>query len=310
MRFSVHTTVGKRLIRNVTVVDVQHWYDQWRKPVAPGGAERIDRAHDAVSMFRTVIRFCAALRKPECKMLAEELKLVKFEKGGARQEEMNYAQAAAFVRTALEMGRAGIIPADRALHMAIGTTAQFELMLRQKDIIGEWAPAAELTPKNEGIATTYGNEIWTGYFRWERIPGWRWRMKTSKSKYRAAAEFDLQKYSLLFPLLEQVPHHLRSGAIVKAENGLPIRESSHRAWFRQIARAAGIPDEVYNMDSRAGGATEADESGASIEAIQGALTHTKIDTTWRYLRRRTTKIAEVAAARSSKRAADQGDGTT
>ena len=164
MRFSVHTTVGKRLIRNVTVVDVQHWYDQWRKPVAPGGAERIDRAHDAVSMFRTVIRFCAALRKPECKMLAEELKLVKFEKGGARQEEMNYAQAAAFVRTALEMGRAGIIPADRALHMAIGTTAQFELMLRQKDIIGEWAPAAELTPKNEGIATTYGNEIWTGYF--------------------------------------------------------------------------------------------------------------------------------------------------
>src|SRR5450631_3574994 len=59
-----------------------------------------------------------------------------------------------------------------------------------------------------------------------------------------------------------------------------------------------------------GRATEADESGASIEAIQGALTHTKIDTTWRYLRRRSTKIAEVAAARSSKRAADRSDGTT
>ena len=176
------------------------------------------------------------------------------------------------------MGHAGIIPAERALHMAIGTAAQFELLLRQKDIIGEWAPAAELTTKNKAIATVYGAEIWTGYFRWERIPGWRWRMKTSKSKYRAAADFDLQKYSLLFPLLEQVPHHLRSGAIVKAENGLPIRESSHRAWFRQIARAAGIPDEVYNMDSRAGGATEADESGASIEASQGALTHTKADT--------------------------------
>ena len=260
-------------------------------------------------MFRTVIRFSAALRKPECKMLADELKLVKFEKGGARQEEMTYVQAAAFIRTALDLGRAGIIPAERALHMAIGTAAQFELLLRQKDIIGEWAPAAELTTKNEAIATVYGAEIWTGYFRWERIPGWRWRMKTSKSKYRAAADFDLQKYSLLFPLLEQVPHHLRSGAIVKAENGLPIRESSHRAWFRQIARAAGIPDEVYNMDSRAGGATEADESGASIEAIQGALTHTKADTTWRYIRRRSTKIAEVAAARSSKRAADHGDGT-
>jgi hypothetical protein len=35
-------------------------------------------------------------------------------------------------------------------------------------------------------------------------------------------------------------------------------------WFRQIARAAGIPDDVWNMDSRAGGATEADEAGAAL----------------------------------------------
>jgi len=38
----------------------------------------------------------------------------------------------------------------------------------------------------------------------------------------------------------------------------PVRRSR---WFRQIARAACIPDEVWNMDSRAGGATEADEAG-------------------------------------------------
>lgn len=142
---------------------------------------------------------------------------------------MNYAQAAAFIRTALEMGRAGIIPAERAFHIAIGTTAQFELMLRQKDIIGEWAPAAELTSKNEAIATVYGAEIWTGYFRWERIPGWRWRMKTSKSKYRAAADFDLQTYSLLFPLLEQVPHHLRFGGDRQGRKrpANPGRQPSH-----------------------------------------------------------------------------------
>jgi hypothetical protein len=309
----IEREVGKRLIRNLTVLDVEHWYEMWRLPTAQGENERIDRAHNAVAMFRTVLRFCAALRKSECKVLAEELKLVQFERGGAREEEMTLAQVGAFIRKVLELGRTGVIPADRALYLAIGVAAQFELLLRQKDIIGEWhasATEAGTAIAKGAVGIAAGDETWTGFFTWERIPGWRWRMRTSKSKYRAAAEFDLPKHSLLFPLLEQVPHHQRSGAIVKGEHGLPVRERSYRKWFRAVARAAGIPDEVWNMDTRAGGATEAEESGASLDAIQGALTHSKQDTTLRYIRRRTTKIADVAQARSQKRAADErgGDG--
>jgi hypothetical protein len=295
----IETTVGKRLIRNLTVLDVQHWYDEWRKPVVKEGRERIDRAHDAVSMFKTVLRFvAAALRRPECKQLDLENagSLVKFEKGGAREEEMTFAQAGSFIRKALEMGQSGVIAADRARYMAIGVAAQFELLVRQKDIIGDWGGAR--------------GEHWTGYFTWEKIPGWRWRMKTSKSKYRTAAEFDLSSYSLLFPLLEAVPHEERAGAIVKGEHGLPVRERSYRRWFRQIARAAGVPDEVWSMDSRAGGATEAEEGGATTDAIQGALTHSKKDSTLRYIRRNSTKIATVAEARGRKRAADEGGGGT
>jgi hypothetical protein len=63
-------------------------------------------------------------------------------------------------------------------------------------------------------------------------------------------------------------------------------------WFWQIARAAGIPDKVWNMDARAGGATEADEAGAALEASQSALTHTKESTTLRYLGRGRTKQLE------------------
>ena len=48
--------------------------------------------------------------------------------------------ASAFVRKALEMAAQGLIPAERGPMMAIGVAAQFETMLRQKDIIGEWAP--------------------------------------------------------------------------------------------------------------------------------------------------------------------------
>jgi hypothetical protein len=97
-------------------------------------------------------------------------------------------------------------------------------LLRQKDIIGDWGGAR--------------GEKWTGYFTWENIPGWRWRMKTSKSKYRTAAEFDLSIYSLLYPLLQAVPHDERVGAIIKGEHGQPVRERSYRKWFRQIAQAS------------------------------------------------------------------------
>jgi hypothetical protein len=288
----IEGTVGRRLIRNVTVLDVRHWYNQWRSPVEEGGPERIDRAHDAVAMFRTVIRFCAALRRPECKQLADELKLVKFERGGTRTEEMTSGYVGAFIKKALDMGQRGVIPAERARCMAIGVAAQFELGVRQKDIIGDWGGA-------------YGVK-WTGYFTWENVPGWRWRMRTSKSKYRTAAEFDLSSYGLLFPLLEAVPLGEREGAIVKGEHSLPVRERSYRNWFRQIARAAGIPDAVWNMDTRAGAATEAEEAGVALDAISAALTHSETRTTVRYIRRRNAKIAAVAEARKRKRASDEG----
>jgi len=48
------------------------------------------------------------------------------------------------------------------------------------------------------------------------------------------------------------------------------------------------------------------EAGAALEAIQGALTHSKQETTLRYIRALSTKIAAVAEARAAKRAAEQG----
>jgi hypothetical protein len=94
-----------------------------------------------------------------------------------------------------------------------------------------------------------------------------------------------------------VPHDERTGAIVKGEHGLPVRAAAMRQLVPRDRRAAGIPDEVWNMDARAGGATEADEAGARSKMIQGALTHTKERTTLRYLGaapRRSPRIAGSA----------------
>src|SRR5262249_29700008 len=141
-----------------------------------------------------------------------------------------------------------------------------------------------------------------GFFTWQNIPGWRWRMKTSKSKYRSAMDFDLSIYDrLLFPLLERVPHDERHGAIVKGEHGLPVRERSYRRWYRQIARAAGIPDDVWCMDTRAGAATEAEGAGVDGRLIQESMTHNDVRTTVRCIRRRSKKVAAVAEARNRSR---------
>jgi hypothetical protein len=297
----IEATVGARVVRNVTVIDVKRWYRNWRQPKVQGTPERIKRAHDAVATFRMILRFGFALGFDECGKLAERLSTQQFEKSGAREQEMTYAQATAFVRKALELGKASVIPWDRARSMAIGIAAQFDLLLRQKDIIGEWVPSQ---PDVADAIYDGAGEMWQGRFRWDNLPGWKLRLKTSKT--RSAIEFDLQNYSLLFPLLESVPLHERTGAVVTGEHGLPVRERSYRKWFRQIARAAGIPDEVWNMDSRAGGATEADEAGADLKAISDHLTHSETKTTVRYIRRVHKRTAAVAEARSRKRAAEGG----
>lgn len=318
-------TVGRRLIRNLTVLDCQHWYNEWRKPAPakpnmPIGPERIDRAHDAITMVKTVLRFNAAVSRtrPECGRLIDELEkassLVNFEKGGAREEEMTYAQASAFIRSTLDREARGIIPKDRGLYMAIGVAAQFELLLRQKDIIGERPRTQadlEKAIRRGATAIIYGNQTWAGMFTWENIPGWRWRMKTSKSKYRQAASFDLTIYGLLFPLLEAVPHDQRTGAVVKGEHGYAVQERTYRGWFREEARAAEIPDTVWLMDSRAGGATEAEEAGADLGKIRGLLTHSEKQeaTTVRYIRRRDKARVEVQKAREQSRGnGGAGDG--
>lgn len=319
----IEATVGQRLIRNLTKADFKHWYKEWRKGEisidADGkqtiGAERIDHAHDTISMVRTVIYFMASIGNEQCERVAKRVEKVKFEKGGAREGELTYQHVSSFIRTALELGNKGVIPRDRAHTMSIGVAAQFELMLRQMDIIGEWAPIGATRKLPAGIITldvpaSAPTEQWAGFFTWENIAGWRWRMKTSKSKYRAAQDFDLTRFSLLLPLLEAVPLHERTGAIIKGERGLPIRARSYYNWFKDIAEPAGIPAEVWNMDARAGGATEAEEAGATVQMIKGALTHTKESTTLRYIRRRSEKITgAVADLRSAKRASENDGGT-
>jgi len=64
-------------------------------------------------------------------------------------------------------------------------------------------------------------------------------------------------------------------------------------------RAAKIPDAAWNMDSRAGGATE---------AFNAAMLHEEESMTLRYIRRNASSPADAADGRNAKRAADNDGG--
>lgn len=273
----VKANIGDVAVSECKGIDARRWFKKWREPRAPGMPERLKRAHSAISTLIAALRFGQAIggrHGRECTRLATEMSGLRFPKPEPRRAEMTYAHAKAFVEVATANGHHGL---------AIGIAAQFELGVRQKDVIGEHHAGR-----------------WIGTFTWENIAGAGiWRLRTFKTK--APAAFDLKTYDLLWPLLQAVPQTERAGPIVKNQSGDPIRESDYRKKYRRLARQAGIPDDVWNMDARAGAATEALESGVSIEDVSRSLTHASTHMTRSYERRNQASIKLVGEARKRSR---------
>ncbi len=280
----LRATVGKRAIRAVAPLEVKRWFREWRAPKVEGGEERPKRAHDAVAALRMILRFGVSMKKTECRDLVDGLAKMQFEKSGARESVMTVDHARAFIKTALARGD------ERGLYMAIGLATQFETMLRQGDVIGEWS-RDEKTRR----------EVWIGSYRWENIQDGILRVRTSKSNSTKLVVHDLKRLDLLWPLIQRVPQSERHGAVIK-DRGEPVRETSYRKWFREIARAAEIPGDVWSMDARSGGITEALEAGAKMSDVSRTATHSNPQMTMRYDRTAESSPAAVAQARKNARA--------
>ena len=60
-----------------------------------------------------------------------------------------------------------------------------------------------------------------------------------------------------------MPTSARVGPVIIDETaGRPYAKHAYAREWRTIARMAGIPDGVWNMDARAGAITEAEDAGA------------------------------------------------
>ncbi|MDO8596612.1 MAG: hypothetical protein Q7R45_08310 [Sulfuricaulis sp.] len=288
-----------RVLARLTVRDFLRWYDELRDPATPGGTARTYRAHHVMTMLRILLGFgvafeiedVAAGQISQCVRLQTILGELRFENGIARSEAITAEQVVALRNVAHEQG-------DHSV--ALAQAFQFELVLRQKDVIGEWVPVEE-----PGLsATAASGRKWLYGLRWEEIsPDLILTHRMSKSRVGKLLTFNLRNYPMVMEELARIPVERRSGPVVlREQDGLPWMARKFSDRWRQLARLAGIPDEVYNMDSRAGGTTETlDATDGDLEAARKQAGHASVTTTQRYSRGALKSNSKIARLRVEQR---------
>jgi hypothetical protein len=252
-------------------------------------SQRTRKAHGIIAMVRRLVSYGVMAELPECKRLASVLEPARFKQPGRRKSKLELGHVLAFVAKAIERGR---------ISLALGTALQFETTLRQRDVIGEWAPSVG-TDNGSGIVLN--GRRWSGGMTWTDIPPDLVIMKET-TKIGADVAHDLKLCPIVVDVLTHIPPEQRVGPlIIDEEAQRPYAEHAYAREWREIARAAGIPDRIWNMDARAGGISEADDAGADLDAIRSAAGHTLASTTARYVRGTIGKSRKVADLRRAHR---------
>lgn len=159
----------------------------------------------------------------------------------------------------------------------------------QGDVIGKWSRDGEADEAR-----------WSGGLTWSHIKEGVLVKRTNKPATKV--EHDLTRLPDTQAELALVPAERRVGPIVICEGtDLPYRRRFYAAEFRRIARLAGIPDDVWSMDARAGAVTEALDAGADDSDVMNTAGHTQVSTTHRYNRSSLKKTARVAELRIASR---------
>lgn len=273
----IEKSVGERAIHKLRGSDFKNWYSQWAK----GG--KVRRAHGAIRKLRAVLSFGVVQKYPACTEAREILSLMRFKAPKARTRHMTYDQAGAICLQALKAGRPSI---------ALTTAMQWDTALRRIHIIGEWVP---VQPGDSGNLVR-GRTKWQGPTVGDITDNIF--LPPNQESGKAATGHDLATCPLVQFVLGHSPLPQIGPLIVSERTGLPYRENYYAHDFRAIAQAAGVPDDVWSMDARAGAITEA-EQATDINKAQKMAGHTSPKTTQNYVRGDGVQNnREVAKARS------------
>lgn len=318
----IRATIGKRhldMLREngvevprYTGADIRRWHNEWGLPIeviGPDGKPMKDnwgnvitaptapsRARHCIVQLRILAKHMVLIAKPTVAAslyLRNLLSEMEFATTKAREVAITRAQVNDFVKAALAKG----YPSQ-----AITTLAQFELIERRVHIIGYF----EGKPKQ-----------WRPGWIWQNIdhagPNATWRIRYYQDKVgRVLRDFDLKTVPDLLALIQAIPEAQRIGPVIIAERQRkahlrePWNERHYAEVWREIAREAGIPDQVWSMDARAGGTTEADTIPEITDRMMddaGGWTDPKTKT--RYRRNKQRNAGEVVNLRQRARSSEE-----
>lgn len=257
---------GGTKLRRINARRLLQWHAAWVD------GTKVYAGHAFVKKLRTVFGFgLTILEDKQCRRIRVVMNSLRFEAGKKRKSRLTARQAVAIMRAAHA----------RSWHsIALAQAFQFELMLRQKDIIGEWVPKREAGESG----TFYRGKKWIRGLQGSEIDQ-NMVLRHTTSKRQKDIEADLMECPMVMAELRRLIGTFPNGALVVNEhNGRPYTDYEFRRKWRICAVTAGVPDAVFNMDTRAGAISEAFDGEADPDFIRETSAHSDLATTQGYNR--------------------------
>ena len=224
---------GGERVSDLNMRTLDHWHKTW-----VGEQNHLAMAHSLMTMMRSLAAFGATvLENSDCRALRVTLHDMAFPMPKVRGKRLTEEDVNAIRRKAHDLRRSSV---------AIAQAFQFECGLRQKDVVGEWVPIGE--PGTSEIVDA--GEKWLRGIRWSDIDD-NLILRHTTSKTGRAVKVDLKLAPMVMEELGRLRERPTSGAIVVVDGTkLPYRTARFKKDWRLIATAAGVSEDVYNMDSR------------------------------------------------------------
>ncbi len=300
---------GQMALSEIRGRALKAWHKEWSVD-----GNRLATGSAFMRQLRALFSFGATmLEDQDCVRLCSVMSEMRFPGTKPRGVSVTYEHAKAVIDAAHEHFGWDSIALAQAL--------QFECTLRQKDVIGEMVPLSE-----PGVsAVIIRDEKWLRGVVWQEVDE-RLILRHITSKKQKMVEIDLKLAPLVMAELQDIAgeeplivvdeitkrvavnRHLlpASGPIVICEtSGLPWSGNEYRRKWRLVARFCGVPDNVWNMDSRSGAISEAIQSGAPIEFVRHAAAHSDVSQTADYDRTQAEATAKVMKMRVADRKTKQ-----
>jgi hypothetical protein len=212
---------------------ITRFYEMWRE------GNRISLSHSMATKLRMLFKFGAGtLNDPNCQRLYGIMNSMHFELPGPRAEFLNLEQVNNIRASAHQLGYPLI---------ALAQAIQFELMLSQKDLIGEWIPVTDEQWSSDLIV---GDVKWVHGMRWEEIDS-DLVLHHVTSFRQQELHVDLKHHKMVMEELKKLGPLPKDGPmIVHHRTKIPYTGSDFRRFWRKVADHAGVPKEVKNSDSK------------------------------------------------------------